>query len=175
MREATKAHRSTGSTGTLAAIVLLSAYCAPLMAAPSIPCKEASAARHDPIDLTRPDLSVAVAEHVADHKGTAPMTEPDEEDRLRRPSASTLSIAPRAETILRRIFDESYSSSELEALKPASSTDAKSIAELTAPAEPAKSSSETEESELPSLDADLPGMSEDETLRYRRQMFRTDI
>ena len=174
MPEATEALKKTGSTGTLAALLLLSGYCAPLLASSAIPCPESSA-RHDPLDLTRPDLSVAVAEHVAEHKGSAPMTEPDEEDRLRRPSAATLSIAPRAETILRRIFDESYSSSELEALKPASSTDAKSIAELTAPAEPAQSGNETEESELPSLDADLPGISKDETLRYRRQMFRTDI
>ena len=170
MQEATKAVRRAGTTGSIAAALLLSAYCAPLLAASNVDCDKAGALP-DSIHIAHPELNISVAEHGA----TAPMSEPREVDRMRRPSASTVSIAPQAETILRRIFDESYAATELDELEPASATGAKSIAELTDPEELAEPASETEEAEHPTLDADLPGISEDETLRYRRQMFRTDI
>ena len=171
MQEAAKAVRRPGIAGTFAATLLLSVCCAPLLAATGVDCDQA-AALPDSIDISKPDLSVTT---VAEHTVTSPMSEPRDGEQLRRPSASTVSLAPRAETILRRIFDESYSSTDLDQLAPASATGAKSIAELTAPAEATESSNEEKDAELPALDADLPGMSEDETLRYRRQMFRTDI
>lgn len=171
MQEATKAVKRTGTAGSIAAAMLLTAYCAPLLAATGIDCDRTDALS-DPMDLAQPELIVSVTEHGA----TSPMSEPREEDRLRRPSASTLSLAPQAETILRRIFDESYSATELDELEPASATGAKSIAELTDSTDTVDSAGDdSDDSDVPPLDADLPGMSDDETIRYRRQMFRTDI
>ena len=172
MRETTKTAKGPGSTGFLAASLLLAVYCAPVLAASGVDCDRASA-RLNSLDISDPDLTIAVADH-----GMA--SEPIDDavyvvEGHERSLALAPEMAPRADTILRRIFDESYTSAELDELQPASATDAKSIAELALPPSTGKASTDSNDADLPSLDADLPGVSDDETLRYRRQMFRTDI
>ncbi len=176
MQETAKAMNNVGLIGASAAALLLSFYCAPLLAATSLPCdkaaKQPDTLEVRKLDITNPDLTIAVTDH-----GLSPSVVIESiasEQRLAR-RFSTPAIAPRANAILKQIFDESYSAAELDELQPATASDAKSIAELAPPPAPAEPAAESDDAELPALDADLPGVSEEETLRYRRQMFRTDI
>ena len=177
MQETTRAVRRVRYSGTGAAALLLSFFCAPLLAANSLPCDKAADRPRSlevrDLDMSAPDLTISVTDHGI--ITTTVVVQPSNDEvqgaqRITRPF-----IAPGANTILRQIFDESYSASELDELQPASALDAKSIAELTMPGNASKPAADGNEADLPSLDADLPGISEDETLRYRRQMFRTDI
>lgn len=100
----------------------------------------------------------------------------------RAPSVST---APRVETILREIFDENvpvdHEAADATAI---SSPNAASLAELTAPGLREKSrnidnvdeaESHEAQSDIGAVSTSIPGLSEDDLSRYRRQMFRTDI
>ena len=100
----------------------------------------------------------------------------------RAPSVST---APRVETILGEIFDENvpvgHEAADATAI---SSPNAASLAELTAPGLREKSrnienldnaESHNAESDVGAVSTSVPGLSEDDLSRYRRQMFRTDI
>jgi len=171
LQETTEAVNTAGSAGRLAAVLLLGFCCVPVFAASGIDCDRATA-RPKSLDISNPDLTINVADHgmTSETIDDTSAIEPIERSRALAPE-----MAPRADTILRRIFDESYSSAELDELEPASATDAKSIAELALPSKSRDPSADASDSDLPSLDADLPGISDDETLRYRRQMFRTDI
>ena len=168
-----------------------SLLCASLWPLPRFGASEPLAARLETVDLATTPRPVgrrwpSTSRITSD---TAWMTESDEEDRVQQPSASTLSIAPRAETILRQYFRRELcfeGQETVEALKPASSTVAKCGADRrtdrtgTSRAEPRHrvQRCEFEETELPMLSIRrVPGLSvrRAETLRYRRQMFRTDI
>lgn len=97
-----------------------------------------------------------------------------------RPVANPLT--PKAETILRQIFDEAVADDQ-ETIEPTpvTSPNAAPIAELTAPVIREQrrdiESSDTASGEADSVpvDARVPGLSDEELLRYRRQMYRTDI
>ena len=177
MQETTKAVRRVRYSGTGAAVLLLAFYCAPVLAANTLPCDKAADRPRSleirDLDMSDPDLTISVTEHGI--ITTTVVVQPSS-DEVNGPQRGTGPFtAPRANTILRQIFDESYSASELDELQPASALDAKSIAELTMPGNPSKPAADGNDADVPPLDADLPGISEDETLRYRRQMFRTDI
>lgn len=97
----------------------------------------------------------------------------------RAPSVST---APRVERILREIFDESVPEDhEATDATPSSSPNAAPLAELTAPVLREKSRDIDEsrmrdaENDVTGVTSSIPGLSEDELARYRRQMLRTDI
>lgn len=177
MQEAAKASKRPGLAGVSAAILLLGAYCGPLFASTSLPCHTADEeSRHldsRSLDLAFPELIISVTEH-AFAAPTVVIESASNEQRISERYTAP-EMAPRANAILKQIFDESYSAADLDELQPASATDAKSIAELALPPAPGEPAPDRDEAELPALDADLPGVSEDETLRYRRQMFRTDI
>ena len=158
--------------GRLAATLLLSLCCAPVSAATGVDvlCDRASNPLES-LDIQPGQLAIDVVDH-----GVAPALPKaliETESEGGEPPESDARFAPRADTILRRIFDESYAESELDDLKPAMTPDAKSIVELTVPAD--EEASDAEGIEAPALDAELPGVPEEELLRYRRQMFRTDI
>lgn len=99
--------------------------------------------------------------------------------------APSVSMAPRVKTILRDIFDESVPEGQAAADATAiSSPHAASLAELTAPGLREKSRDIDTSDELKIREAEkdvtgvstsVPGISEDDLSRYRRQMFRTDI
>ena len=99
--------------------------------------------------------------------------------------APSVSMTPRVETILREIFDESVPEGQEAADATAvSSPNAASLAELTAPGlrEKSRNINTSAESTIGDAEKDVtgvrtsvPGLSEDELSRYRRQMFRTDI
>lgn len=176
MQETTRAVGKVRFAGKGAAALLLAFYCAPVLAANTLPCDEAAdrprTLEIHALDIADPDLTISVT----DHGVTTTVVVQPAGDETRMPQRIVdRSIAPRANTILRQIFDESYSASELDELRPASAPDAKSIAELTMSDDRNEPAADGNDAELPALDADLPGISEDETLRYRRQMFRTDI
>ena len=99
--------------------------------------------------------------------------------------APSISMAPRVGTILREIFDErvpeGHAAAEATAI---SSPNAAPLAELTAPGLREKSRDIDSSDELKIRDAEkdvtgistsVPGRSEDDRSRYRREMFRTDI
>jgi hypothetical protein len=99
--------------------------------------------------------------------------------------APSISMAPRVETILREIFDESVPEGQAAAEATAiSSPNAAPLAELTAPGLREKSrdidsSDELKiraaEKDVTGISTSVPGLSEDDRSRYRREMFRTDI
>ena len=99
--------------------------------------------------------------------------------------APSVSMAPRVKTILREIFDESIPEGQEAAdATPISSPNAAPLAELTAPGLREKSRNIDTPDASTILEAKkdatgvttrVPGLSEDELSRYRRQMFRTDI
>ena len=91
-------------------------------------------------------------------------------------------LTPKAETILREIFDEAVAEDQ-ETDEPAAITspNAAPIAELTAPVireqtrDIDASDAAEADAESESIDARVPGLSDEQLLRYRRQMYRTDI
>ena len=97
-------------------------------------------------------------------------------------AAPSVLMVPRVETILREIFDESVPEDhEAAAATPISSPHAAPLAELTAPDLLDKSRSiddaeiRDDERGVNGVNTRVPGVSEDDLARYRRQMFRTDI
>lgn len=95
---------------------------------------------------------------------------------------AVMALTPKTETILRQIFDETIPEGQ-EAIEsaPVTSPKAAPIAELTAPAlqEQRRDIEASEkvdtETDVKSIDTRVPGLSDEELRRYRRQMFRTDI
>ncbi|MDJ0940635.1 MAG: hypothetical protein QNJ00_12820 [Woeseiaceae bacterium] len=158
--------------GRLTATLLLSLCCAPVSAASGV---DVLCDRSDPLaslDIQPGQLAIDIVDHGAAPALPNVLIETESEGG-EPPETDARSLAPRADTILRRIFDESYAESELDDLKPAMTPDAKSIVELTVPID--EEAADAESVEAPALDAELPGVPEEELLRYRRQMFRTDI
>ena len=149
------ARRQAAIGGKSAAALLLALYCAPALA-----------------DLGQTD-SVSAAD-------APPVTVEDLNSQ-----APAVSMAPRVKTILRDIFDESVPEGQADADATAiSSPNAASLAELTAPGLRENSRDLDSSDELNIRDAEkdvtgvstsVPGISEDDLSRYRRQMFRTDI
>ena len=97
-----------------------------------------------------------------------------------RPAANPLT--PKAETILRQIFDETPDADqETTEASAVTSPNAAPIVELAAPVRQEQTQSiessdlGTTEVQTDSIDAEIPGVSDDDLLRYRRQMYRTDI
>ena len=130
MQEAAKAIKKAGLTGASAATLLLSVYCGPLFAATSLPCDKADnqpTLEVEPLDISIPDLTISVTDHGLSQ---TVVIEARIDEQRRTQSFSAPAMAPRADAILKQIFDESYSAAELDELQPASVTDAKSIAEL---------------------------------------------
>lgn len=146
-------------SGTGAAAVLLAFWCAPVFAAGSdVLCEQAATASVS-LDVPVEELSIAVVD-------------------LERAGPSIL-MAPRVETILREIFDETVPEDQEAAdATPISSPHAASLAELTAPdlREKSRTIDETEiREDERDVSTRVPGVSEDDLSRYRRHMFRTDI
>lgn len=133
----------------------------------------------DELSLTMVDLGVSAAVTTA-HQAA----DYDVEPALQPPSVAT---APRVERILREIFDESLPADhEAADATPSSSPNAATLAELTAPGLREMSRDvdgiDTDAARIREVEQDVteiitrvPGVSEDELARYRRQMFRTDI
>ena len=166
---------ATAIRGTGTAALLLVFCCAPAYSAGSDALCAQSVSPNisfdipiDELSLTMVDLGVSAAEYD---------TEPDQV--IQPPSVAT---APRVERILREIFDESLPANQEAAdATPSSSPNAASLAELTAPGlqEMSRAVDKTKirdvEKDVTEVTTRVPGVSEDELARYRRQMFRTDI
>lgn len=167
--------------GAATAAMLLVFCCAPAFSAgPDALCPEPTTVRitlEVPIDelvISFVDLGAATA---APDEDSLPGTLDDLASRA--PSVST---TPRVERILREIFDESVPANhEATAATPSSSPNAAPLAELTAPVLREKSrdiddsSMRDAESDVTGVTSSVPGLSEDELSRYRREMLRTDI
>ena len=96
--------------------------------------------------------------------------------------APSVSTTPRVDRILREIFDESVPDDyEIANATPSSSPNAASLAELTAPVMREQSRDidavriDEADNNVTGVTTSVPGLSEDEMTRYRRQMLRTDI
>ena len=159
--------------GTGAAVVLLAFWCAPVFAAGSDVFCEKAAIASVSLDVQIEDLAIAVVDHgITDAVSAAGL----------EPAAPSVLMAPRVETILREIFDETVPADhEAADATPISSPHAASLAELTAPVlrEQGKKIDDAEIREdklgVSGVNTRVPGVSEDDLSRYRRQMFRTDI
>jgi hypothetical protein len=167
--------------GAGTAALLLVFCCAPAFSAGSdVLCTQSTSVRIT-LDIPVDELAVRFVD-----LGTA--TSVPGEDSLpgmlddlasRAPSVST---TLRVERILREIFDESVPADhEATDATPSSAPNAAPLAELTAP-DLREKSRDIGESRIRDADDDvtgvtssIPGLSEDELARYRRQMLRTDI
>ena len=164
--------------GPRVAALLLSVVCAPTFGASALdPLCDRAAKESASLEVSAEELSVDVVDHDGDVRPDS-REAPDDIVSALQPSN------PSVDTILRRIFDES---------RPAfqgtgqSDIDAKAIAaplaELTAPAiigmpgdaatgeQPESSSIDEVNQVLPQF----PELSDADALRFRQQMFRTDI
>ncbi len=152
--------------GVTAASMLLGICCAPALAAPADVLCEETSEHTASLEVEADEFSVDVVDHgtddLVDDSPLGPMI-------------------PRADTILRQIFDETLPAGQADSAATAASESAAApIAELTKPvervAEKADSDKDTEPVEgTREMETHLPGYAEDEVRRYRRQMYRTDI
>lgn len=180
-RPATTVETLAALSGRGTAALLLALCCVPALAAGTNELCEEAAARALSLDVPVQELAIQIVDHgiansVAAGKSTAAAS--DELD-----SYAPISMVPQAETILREIFDESIPEDH-EAAKaaPIKSPNAAPLAELTAPVLREKSQYIIADPEVREGDRDagesntsVPGVTDEELLRYRRQMFRTDI
>lgn len=144
--------------GTGVSIALLLAFAAPAFASSGI----------DSLCTHRAEQHAAVDDHelmleVVDHGPVETLSEAP-------PAEPPLPGRPSESTILRRIFDETPASSDDEV---AATEDA--IESLPRISEPAADASETDAEDALTPVLRLPDASDDVMLRYRREMFRTDI
>ena len=159
--------------GTGAAVALLAFWCAPVFAAGSDVFCEKAATASVSLDVQIDDLAIDIVDHgITDAVSAAGLES----------AAPSVLMAPRVETILREIFDETLTADQEAAdATPISSPHAASLAELTAPVlrEQGKKIDDAEIREdklgVSGVNTRVPGVSEDDLSRYRRQMFRTDI
>lgn len=143
---------------------------APAFAAPSVqvPCRDASEATLHVSDTT------LATEFVNHNSPVTSMSEvvPGKKQRL---SASSSLLAPRAEAAIRDAFeggrDQALTTSQPELARavlalPVADTDAKSEQDKEAHDAPAPDAG---------MNAKLPGISDDDLTRYKKQMYRRDI
>lgn len=154
---------------TIAAGLLLGLSCAPALASSgySSICEKLSI---EPVDLATSstiDPSARIETESFEAAESQPAANP---------------LTPRTETILRQIFDETPADDQ-ETIEPSAVTspNAAPIAELAAPVireqtqNIESNDARTGESESEPADARLPGVNDDDLLRFRRHMYRTDI
>ena len=156
-------------TKSTAAALLLGLFCAPALASSgfSTMCEKLHLETVDLATSSTIDPTSRIDSESTDAADTQP---------------AIIALTPNAETILREIFDETIPEGQV-ANDPAPVTSPKAapIAELTAPAvqEQRRDIEAKEEADadrdVQSIDTRVPGLSDDELLRYRRQMYRTDI
>ena len=146
-------HQSNFAAGAAIAIVT-GVLCAPALAATSseIPCPKTTEA-----NLSVPD-HVLVAESVNHNIPASSITVDDTGAKTEAAPANIL-LAPRAEAAIRKAFDPARTA-------PMAGTESK--------VKPA--SSDDEIAEIDSrMNTKLPGVSDDDFMRYKKQMFRRDI
>jgi hypothetical protein len=180
-----EAPRPVAKGGKTAASLLLMLWCAPGFASSGHDALyEEVASGHICLDAPVQKLSIVVVDHgdaSAVPSGDAMLNATDDLN-VRTPSVF---VAPRVETILREIFDESIPADQEASDATASSPpNAATLEELTAPGlrEQSRHLEDIDKSVIRDADGDstrantsVPGFSEDDLARYRRQMFRTDI
>ncbi len=145
-----------------ALLVMAGFFAAPALAATSaqIPCPDATEATLDV------PVHVLVAEFVNQNVPAASITD-DEAIAAIEITASYSLLAPRAEAAIRNAFDSSNAEvTGVAHTPPMAGTDAKS--------EPASHDDERAETD-PVMNTRLPGISDDDFLRYKKQMYRRDI
>ncbi len=160
---------------------MLVVCCAPALAATGLDvlCDRSS---DQPVSLvvSVEELTINVVDH-----GSANSMAAGESAATEILPPSAVSVNPSVETILRQIFDESAPAGQESAeATAAGAANAVSLAELTAPTASDKSvelagaddTGDVNSEESSSVvNTQLQGVPDDQILRYRRQMYRTDI
>ena len=173
--------RPAATRGTGTAALLLVFCCAPAFSAGSDLLCDTPATVEITLDIPIDELVVSFVD-----LGTATAAPGDDalpgtfdDVASRAPSVVT---TPRVERILREIFDESVPADhESSTATPSSSPNAAPLAELTAPVlrEKSRDIGETDldrsDNDVTGVRSSVPGLSEEELSRYRREMLRTDI
>jgi hypothetical protein len=177
--------RIAAKSGKVAVTLLLALWCAPGFASAGYAAL-CDKSQSSPIDLDVPvqKLSIIAVDYGNASLVSAGDAMPESTDDLNIRSPS-VSIAPRVETILREIFDESIPADQKDADATASSpANTATLEELTAPVlrEQSRNIDKLENSDIRDAEGNttrantsVPGVAEDELSRFRRQMFRTDI
>ena len=154
---------------TIAAGLLLGLSCAPALASSGYTdiCEKLTLETVDLATSSTIDPSARIETETLEAIDATPVANP---------------LTPKAETILRQIFDEAVADDQ-ETIEPTAvkSPNAAPIAELTAPVireqrrDIESNKKEPNDADANPVDARVPGLSDEELLRYRRQMYRTDI
>ena len=170
---------ATRGAGTAA--LLLVFCCAPAFGAGSDLLCDQPATVNITLDIPIDELVVSFVDLGAATAAPGDDALPGSLDDLasRAPSVST---TPRVERILREIFDESVPADhEATTATPSSLPNAAPLAELTAPVlrEKSRDMNDTKvdrtDNDVIGVNSRVPGLSEEELSRYRREMLRTDI
>lgn len=178
MRQSQTALAKASIRGYRVIALLLSLVCTPAIAASGIdPLCDGTADRSDSVELAAEEFSIEVVEH----GGNADV---DEFGAIEDALSALRPTNPSVDTILRRIFDESTT---IDVAAPESAADIRATAaplvELTVPeaieaptdaVESAESDSAVEQNSG-NVEPEFPGLTDADSRRYRRQMYRTDI
>ncbi len=167
-----KAPLKAAPRGSLTAATLLLFLSAPVLAATGLDviCPDSA----DQVDAhSIDDLSI----DTIDHSLTSRITSEEEIGGGEEAEPELLPVAVREQEILRRIFDEPIANAEDDV---PNSSDASTETETPVIEDRSADVAETDVTERDARDSLLPGIrlpdaTPEETRRYRRQMFRTDI
>lgn len=167
-------------SGAGAAGLLLGLWCAPALAASGSFCEGVEGLTVN-LEIPEGEFEIEVIDH-------APVTTIETVDIYGSDDIGIdvtphdVPLAPQVETILKQIFDETPpDGQEPSAATPVRSPDAAPLAELTAPVLREKNREIQDDNEADrgverrNDDSDLEGVTDEDLLRYRRQMYRTDI
>ena len=148
------------------ALFALAAWSSSALAATAVETRcDQSVRSVDMPDDRSPDLNIEIVDH-----GPARSSGTIEEDS----SQVEATARPKVEVLLRRIFDEPQ-------LRPVDASESEKVEEMAAPLAVDQVETVEEAAKKANSDdagktsADLPGVSADDLLRFKRQMYRTDI
>lgn len=166
-----------------ALLLALAIACAPALASSSLtPCDE-EVRKAQSLDVPAVDLSIRTVDLGSAESAIAggqPIDQPIESRELALP---LLTLTPRAESILQKMFEEPQFSppSQLDPL-PAEAVKSAPVADVITPQpggdkieQPDDVDSSVENDKLNGVSIRLPGVTTDDLVRFKRRMYRTDI
>ncbi len=166
-----------------AALLALAIACAPALASSSLtPCDE-EARNAQSLDVPALELSIRTADLGSADAVTAGRQPLDQPIESRESALPLLTLTPRAESILQKMFEEPQFSppSQLDPL-PAETGKSAPVAEVIAPQpggdkieQPDDVDARIESEESNGVSTRLPGVTTDDLVRFKRRMYRTDI
>ena len=166
-----------------AALLALAIACAPALASSSLALCDEESRKAQSLDVPAVELSIRTADLGSADAVTAGGQPLDQPIESRKWALPLLTLTPRAESILQKMFEEPQFSppSQLDPL-PAETGKSGPVAEVITPQpggdkieQPDDVDARNESEELNGVSTRLPGVTTDDLVRFKRRMYRTDI